>query len=148
MTGDNDRNMKSKANKFPYLPLLIAGIAVVLFSSAGIARIVGWNPTSTSEAGGILAPGKFPPIKARCVECGVIVSMREIEAHDADTGVGATGAAVAGNRDETRVKSARSYEITVRLADRSSRVITEANPARWQPGQRVVIIEGASPSNQ
>ena len=140
--------MKSQANKFPYLPLLIAGIAVILFSSAGIARIVGWNPSSTSGAGDILALDKFPAVKVRCVECGVIVSMREIEAHNEGTGLGATDGAVAGNQDETRVKSTMSYEITVRLADRSSRVITDANPARWRPGAHVIVIDGANPSSQ
>lgn len=148
VTGDNVRNMKIKSSKFPYLPLLIAGIAVILFSSAGVARIAGWNPASASEDGEFLAPDKFPAVKARCVECGVIVSMREIEAHDAGSSLGTTRGAVAGSHDEAGVKSTKSYEIVVRLADRSSRVITEANPARWQPGQRVVIIGGASPSHQ
>ena len=113
--------MKTQADKSSYfhragaargvLTLLITGIAVILFSTAGIARIVGWGPNSTD-------------------------------------GPGATGGVVAGNPGETRVESTRSYEITVRLADGSSRVIIDAKPASWRPGERVIVIDGADPSNR
>jgi hypothetical protein len=35
-----------------------------------------------------------------------------------------------------------SREITVRLDDGSSRVIVDANPAAWRPGERVMVIDG------
>jgi len=113
--------METQADKSSYfhragaargvLTLLMTGIAVILFATAGFARIVGWGPNSTD-------------------------------------GPGATGGVVAGNPGETRVESTRSYEITVRLADGSSRVINDAKPARWRPGERVIVIEGANPSNK
>ena len=158
--------MKTQADKFSYfdragpargvLPLLITGIAVILFSSAGIARMMGWGANSTDDSGAILVldqPATVPTTsearaKPRCPECGVIVSMREIEVRNEDSGPGATGWVVAGNQDETRVKSTRSYEITVRLADGSSRVFNDANPARWRSGERVIVIDGADPSNR
>ena len=158
--------MKTQADKSSYfhragaargvLALLITGIAVILFSTAGIARIVGWGPNSTDDSGDILALDQTAPVpttsearaKPRCPECGVIVSMREIEVRNEDTGPGATGGAVAGNQDETRVKSTRSHEITVRLADGSSRVFNDASPARWRSGERVIVIDGADPSNR
>ena len=137
------------------LTLLITGIAVILFSTAGIARIVGWGQNSTDDSGDILALDQAAPVptsearaKPRCPECGVIVSMREIERHDQDSGPGAAGGVTTGNRDETRVKPARSYEIVIRLADGSSRVINDAKPARWRPGERVIVIDGADPSNR
>jgi len=152
--------MKTHTNRSSYLPPLIAVIAVIaviVFSTAGIARIVGWGPNSTDDSGDILALDPSAPVpatnearvKARCPECGVIVSMREIEVRDEDTGRARTaGGAVAGSRIETRVDVTRSYEITVRLADGSSRVFNDANPARWRSGERVIVIDGASPSNK
>jgi hypothetical protein len=158
--------MKTQADKSSYfhragaargvLALLITGIAVILFSTAGIARIVGWGPNSTDDSGDILALDQTAPVpttsearaKPRCPECGVIVSMREIERHVEDSGPGAAGGVTAGNRAETRVKSTKSYEIMVRMADGSSRVIDDANPARWRSGERVIVIDGADPSNR
>jgi outer membrane lipoprotein SlyB len=55
---------------------------------------------------------------------------------------------VAGSRIETRVDLTRSYEFTVRLADGSSRVFNDTNPARWRSGERVIVIDGANPSNK
>ena len=54
--------MKSQTNKFPCLLLLIAGSAVFLFSSAGIARILGWNPIASGGAGDILSPDELSAI--------------------------------------------------------------------------------------
>lgn len=148
--------MQPQSGKSPYfpragaargiLPLLITGIAVVLFSTAGIARMMGWGPGSTGESGGIVALDREAP--SRCPECGMIVSMREIERHDEDSGPGAAAGVTAANRDEIRVNTTRSYEITVRMADGSSRVIYAANPARWRTGERLIVIAGAIPPHQ
>lgn len=161
--------MKTQANRSPYLPPLIVGIAVILFSTAGIARMMGWGPNATDDSGDILELDILPvaraqPVavraqtgpgeaagnaraKGRCAECGVIVSVREIDARDEGAGPGATSGAVAGNQDELPVTS-RHYAITVRLADGSSRVINDANPASWRPGERLIVIDGANPSNR
>lgn len=158
--------MKTQAHKSSYfhragaargvLTLLLTGIAVILFSTAGIARIVGWGPNSTDNSGDIIALDQVAPVpttsearvKGRCPECGVIVSMREIERHDQDSGSGAAAGVTAANRDETRVKSTRSYEITVRMAGGSSRVLNDANPASLRPGERVIVIDSANASNR
>jgi outer membrane lipoprotein SlyB len=149
--------MKPYTDGSSYLPPLITVIAVIVFSTAGIARIVGWGPNSNDDSGGILALDQSAavpatneaPVKARCPECGVIVSMREIKVRDEDTGRPRTaGGAVAGSRIETRVDLTRSYEFTVRLADGSSRVFNDTNPARWRSGERVIVIDGANPSNK
>ena len=158
--------MKTQASKSSYfhragaaggvLTLLITGITVILFSTAGIARMMGWGTTSTGASGDIFALDETAPVQTmsearangRCAECGTVVSMREVERHDQDSDPGAAGGATASNRGETRVKWTRSYEITVRLADGSSRVINDAKPARWRPGERVIVIDGANPSNK
>jgi len=66
---------------------------------------------------------------------------------DIATVVGAVGGAVAGNEIEKRVKSSKSYELTVRFEDGSSRVISEANPPTWRTGDRVKVINGVIQSN-
>jgi len=48
---------------------------------------------------------------------------------------------------EKRVKSSKSYEITVRFEDGSSRVISEANAPSWRTGDRVKVINGVIQSN-
>lgn len=120
-------------------PLLITGIAVVVFSTAGIARMMGWGPNSVDDTGNLLAgdqasraPGTGEARAGpRCPECGMIVSVREIEGR--------------GYRDESRVKPARKYEFAVRMADGTSRVIEDANPARWRTGEHLIVIGGATP---
>jgi len=113
--------------------------------------------------------------KVRCAECGVIETVREIETKGEGTGLGAVGGAVvggllghqvgggrgqdvatvvgvvggavAGNEVEKRVKSGKSYEITIRLEDGSSRVMHEAIAPSWRAGDRVKVIDGVIQSN-
>jgi hypothetical protein len=109
-------------------PLLIAGLAVILFSSAGVARMMGWGPGAAGHSSDILAldvaagEARAGP---RCPECGMIVSTREIERHGEDF--------------------PRSYEFVVRMADGSSRVIEDADPGRWRESERLIVIGGATP---
>jgi outer membrane lipoprotein SlyB len=113
--------------------------------------------------------------QAKCAECGVIDSIREVttkgegsglgvvggavvggllgnqvgagSGKDVATVVGAVGGAVAGNQIEKSVKSTKSYDITVRFEDGSSCVIHEANASAWRPGDRVKVINGVIRSN-
>lgn len=115
------------------------------------------------------------PARVKCAECGVIESTREINRGGEGSGlgavggavvggllgnqvgggrgnqvatvVGAVGGAVAGNQIEKSVKSSKSYEITVRFEDGSSRVITEANPPAWRTGDHVKVVDGVIRSN-
>jgi outer membrane lipoprotein SlyB len=111
------------------------------------------------------------PIAAICAECGVVQSVHEVDTNGPGgsgigvvggavvggvlgnqvgegngrklaTVVGAVGGAFAGNEIEKRVNVAKSYEITVRLDDGSSRVITEAAAPSWRPGDKVKVING------
>lgn len=142
--------MNTQATKPLHLPLLVGGIAAILVSSIAIGSLA----ISAPGFNGVYAPDEpaeaaaAPPIAApgarayRCAECGVIESTREIEAPDEKTGVNVPARIAAGNRGETEGKPVRNYEITIRLRDGSMRVITDANPARWRPGERVKLIGG------
>jgi outer membrane lipoprotein SlyB len=111
-----------------------------------------------------------PVAKAMCRECGVIVSMREVETDGEASGVGAVGGAignqvghgtgkkfatvagaaggaVAGHQIEKYVKRETSYEIIVRLEDGTSRVFHEPTSSTWRSGDRVKIIDGALRKN-
>lgn len=61
---------------------------------------------------------------------------------DIATIAGAVGGVVAGNEIEKRVRSTKSYEITVRMDDGSSRVIQEASTPTWRTGDHVKIVDG------
>lgn len=121
-----------------------------------------------------VAPVKIAAV-ASCAECGVIEAVREIDAKGQGSGVGAVGGAVvggllgnqvgagrgkdvmtvvgavggalAGNEVEKRVKATKSYEVTVRLSDGTSRVIREASLPAWRIGDKVKVINGAIQSN-
>ena len=51
--------METQVNKSPHPLAWAAGIAVILFSAAGIAAIMGWIPTSTGTPGNNAALEKF-----------------------------------------------------------------------------------------
>jgi len=171
----------------------VAGIAVILFSAAGIAAIMGWIPasmsgdvndrTSKSAPHAPMSKAKISPaqvassapVAAKCSNCGVVESVREVSVGGEGSGlgaaggavvggllghqvgggsgkqiatvVGAVGGAVAGNEVEKRVKSTKGYEVTVRLDDGSTRVISEVTPPSWRTGDHVRIIDGALRSN-
>ena len=54
---------------------------------------------------------------------------------------------MAGNEVEKRVKASKSYEVTVRLNDGSSRVISQASLPNWHTGDKVKIVNGVIQSN-
>lgn len=204
----------------PHPLMILAAIAVIVFSAAGVAAIMGWIPTSRSEA---TSPAAGPQAKAqagampstqsavgaaskprphaaqvaradrsnetrtdtraearmapqtqaaamRCTDCGVIASVREVEQGGQGTGLGAVGGAVAGgvlgnqvgggrgqdvmtvvgavaggiagHQIEKKVRTTKNYEITVRMEDGSTRVLTENSLPTWRAGDRVKLIDG------
>ena len=196
---------ESQSGKFPQAVIWIAGIALTLFCGVGIAAFMGWIPNSMGGASDKAAleqqsANNVTPVAPRahraaatrpapvahsapapiaaiaaCAECGVIESVREVEAKgtgsglgavggavvggllgnqvgaghgkDAMTVVGAVGGAFAGNEVEKRVKTSKSYEVIVRLNDGSSRVIKEAGVPAWHTGDKVKLVNGAIQSN-
>jgi outer membrane lipoprotein SlyB len=131
------------------------------------------NPPEPARAKARAAPARVA--SSKCADCGVVESVREVDVKgqgsglgavggavvggvlgnqvgggrgkDVMTVVGAVGGAVAGNEVEKRVKSTKSYEITVRFDDGSSRAISEANAPSWSAGDRVRVVNGVIRSN-
>jgi len=214
--------METTTRTSPHPLMILAAIAVIVFSAAGVAAIMGWIPTSRGDAtpspaaaatqakSAALAPqtatqsaqatigaaSKPRPHAAqvartdrntetrsesrmeprtqtaavRCANCGVIASVREVEQTGQGTGLGAVGGAVAGgvlgnqvgggrgqdvmtvvgavaggiagHQIEKKVRTTKSYEITVRMEDGSTRVLTEASQQAWRAGDRVKLIDG------
>ena len=196
--------MEAQASKFPVPLMVIAAVAIILFSAAGVAAIMGWIPTSIGRPADPVAVSAPPapqaskvaphkavqpvqhmappvamansaPVAQRCNECGTIESTREVDVkgqgsllgvaggaavggllgsqvghgsgNKIATVVGAVGGAVAGNEIEKRVKTTKSYEVTVRMSDGSSRVINEGSAPTWRAGDHVKIIDGTIRSN-
>lgn len=166
--------MKTLTNKKPNLKLLIGGVAVILLSSSGIAAVMAWMPASINMAGGVFVhdkpslpkpslpsarsvgaeaqalpgrPNRNSRVKVKCPECGVVASTRKIEQLGTGIHPVTTGGVKRGGRIEMPRKTTKSYEVTVRMKDGSSRVFMDATSANWRPGERVILIEGASQSN-
>lgn len=140
--------MNIQALKPLHLPLMLAGVAAILVSGIAIGSLAisaqgaggvpaAAEPTVAAAAPAVAAPGARA---YRCAECGVIESTRVIEAPNEKTAGNAPNRIAAGSGIEG--KPLRNYEITIRLRDGSMRVITDANAARWRPGERVKLIGG------
>lgn len=126
----------ARTDKSSRVLLWVAGVAVILFSAAGIAAIMGWIPTSMGQSGdntGINAPGKHStntakpattkktpihpsspvvvasnvPSPARCADCGVVESTRAVATKGEGSGLGAVGGAVVGGLIGNQVGSGR-----------------------------------------
>ena len=197
--------IQPQSGKFSQAVIWVAGIALTLFCGVGIAALMGWIPNSLGGPGdrpavdqqmtktvppaaprvhAATAPRPAPldraapvqaAVPATCAECGVIESVREVDAKGKGSGLGAVGGAVvggllgnqvgagrgkdvmtvvgavgggfAGNEVEKRVKSTKSYEVTVRLNDGSSRIISEGALPAWHIGDKVKVVNGAIQSN-
>ncbi len=96
--------------------LLLGIAAIVPLIVPGVAPAVAASPESIPA----------PTSTAKCGECGVIESTREIAAH--------------GDPDARNIKR---YETIVRLPDGSRRAIHDVNPAAWRTGERVILIAGS-----
>ena len=123
-----------------YPMLVIAAIAVIVFSVTGIATMLGWLPGALSERSsapklerpaprseidnqrsGPDAPAAnvsrpvdkaqaAPPSPAACIHCGVIESIRPVEARGESSWLGAAGGAVVGGLLGNQIGSGRVNE--------------------------------------
>lgn len=160
--------MKTLFHRYQYLPWLVVGIAVILFSTAGIAAIRGWYPASSGDSSNSIALHDSAEVSTkavvqtaetaqkrakarangRCAECGLVVSMGEANGRDDDFGIGAADGVKDGDQDERPVNLMTRYEIIVRMTDGSHRVIKQASPASWRVGERVIVIAGSIPPHR
>jgi hypothetical protein len=108
---------------------LVAGaFAALLFTAVGAATtpVAEWFLASSPDVTQIVDPQKEAQEPAaavqadearsrKCKYCGTIESIRQV---------------------------GPIHEVTVRLGDRSTHVFSEANPAAWRPGERIILIGG------
>jgi outer membrane lipoprotein SlyB len=184
-TGDEAMSTTRNTEPVPallYPTLLIAGIAVIIASMLGIAVMTGLLPMAQSRTStqqtlpGAPAARKDAapatqrnaalPAAAACTACGVVESVRTVQAAAPDSGVmaggvvggilgnqggdsgpaavtmvGAGASAYTGHELERNVKKSLHYEIRVRMDDRSVQTFTAAG-AEVGVGQRVRIRDG------
>jgi hypothetical protein len=109
-----------------YPLMLIAAIAVIVFSISGIAAMMGWMPAVLTRG---VDPARGQPAAATerdttravngisaCRDCGVVESVRVVE-------------------------NSHRYEIRVRLADGTSLTLYETTRPKVTAGQRVRVTE-------
>jgi outer membrane lipoprotein SlyB len=95
----------------------ISSIAIVLFSSVGVAAFMGWLPTSygeqNTEVATKVAPHSNQPVasKAICADCGVIESIQIINDVKETSGVGLVGGAVVGGLLGNQVGGGRGKDV-------------------------------------
>jgi hypothetical protein len=130
------------------MPLLrIAGISIGLLVASGVVAIVRSITASYANVPDERAQSKHREVanapenaagaqatinrqnRASCPECGVVVSVRQIERSDA---VG------------RQPSLGKSYEITLRFRDGSTMVLNEADPRTWRLGTHVIVIGRSS----
>jgi len=125
-------------------PRWVAGLAAIALAAASMAAVVGWVPAAAEPSVEVFAPEPTPGAKARCAECGVIVSKREIDNSSAE----ASPKLSLNSSRKSSPNSSRRYEIIVRMGDGSSRVIDDVRPANWRVGERLTFIDGVKPPTQ
>jgi len=109
-----------------YPLMLIAAIAVIVFSVAGIAAMMGWMPAALSSDAD---PARAQPVPASklaqprvvtaptdCRDCGVVESMRAVE-------------------------NSADYEIRVRMNDGTYRTLYERTRPAFTVGQKVRVTD-------
>ncbi len=138
--------------------------------SSATHRVAREEPTRTAEASARPAT-QVAQSRPRCLDCGVIESVRAVEAKGQGTGlgavaggvagavlgnqmgngngrtvmtlVGAAGGALAGNQIEKSVRTTKHWDVSVRLENGSSRVISLATEPALHPGDHVRIVNNA-----
>lgn len=144
---------------------LMAGAAasVIVLSGVGVAAITGYLPGSEASKAAVAEPAK-----PACLDCGVVVAVRQSEkkgegtgvgaivggvagavvgreisdGRDAGTLLGAAGGAVAGHQIERHARTTKRFHVDVRMEDGSVKTVTtQARPA-WKSGDRVRLRDG------
>jgi hypothetical protein len=130
-----------------YPLMLVAAVGVIVFSIAGIATMMGWIPgalTSGSKpAARLEAPQQTAPAQrgvapaSACRECGIVESLRVVEAPGESSDAGAFAVHESGKRASRAVH----FEIRVRMSDGASRTLYERTRPSLTVGQKVRVTE-------
>src|SRR5262245_7781219 len=137
---------------------LMAGAAgsVIVVSLVGVAAITGHLPGSSATS------------EAKCLDCGVVVAVREVDAKGKGTGVGAVvggvagavvghelshgrdvgtvagaaGGALAGHEIERQVKTTKRFYVDVRMSDGTVKTVASPTRPALTNGDRVRLRDG------
>ncbi|MBI3155090.1 MAG: glycine zipper 2TM domain-containing protein [Burkholderiales bacterium] len=168
-------------------PLMnIAAVAVIVASLVAVAAVTGLIPSAHSEKQeavaatektaapnrGAVDPAKPGPMAAAsCAQCGVIASIRAVEAPGEASGLGAVaggvagavvgsqlgkgngrtalgvlgaaGGAYAGHEVEKSIKKHTAWRVTVRMEDGTTRTVSQPTQPVFAVGDKVKLINGA-----
>jgi outer membrane lipoprotein SlyB len=128
-----------------YPLMLVAAVGVIVFSIAGIATMMGWmpgvltsgtKPVARLEAPQQSAPRGVAPASA-CRDCGIVESLRVVEAPGESSDAGAFAVHESGKRASRAVH----FEIRVRMSDGASRTLYERTRPALTVGQKVRVTE-------
>jgi len=129
-----------------YTLMLVAAVGVIVFSIAGIAAMMGWIPgalTGGAKPAGVrieapqqAASRGLAPTSA-CRECGIVESLRVVEAPGESSDSGAFAVHESGKRASRAVH----FEIRVRMSDGASLTRYERTRPSLTVGQKVRVTE-------
>lgn len=157
-----------------YAVMIIAAISAIAFTIAGTATIMGWMPDLASRSEPAAKGNAVPAVKpaptrpaSGCYDCGIVESIRSVQAGGAVTGLGlvaggvagaligsrlgsghgaataavlAAGAgAVAGNALEKATRGEARFELRVRMSDGDVRTLYQSTPPALEIGQLVRV---------
>jgi len=104
--------------------MLIAAIAVIVFSVVGIATMMGWIPSALSGRDAPERAAASPRPAGACADCGIVESIR-----------------ASPSKTEAGLKGAVTYQIRVRMSDGATRTFHEPGQPALAIGQRVRVTE-------
>jgi len=148
-------------------PLFVgAALSVILCSLVATAALTGLMPSAASHR-------TDPPAaaaSAACVNCGTVISVRQVQLNGSASGVGAVaggltgalvgsqfgrgdgrtaltilgaaGGAYAGNNVEKNMNKSTAWRITVRMDDESHRAVSQPEQPALAVGDKVRIVDG------
>ncbi len=121
-------------------------------------------------------PAQVAVVKQKCLDCGVVESVREVEVKGEGTGLGAVaggvlggvvghqvgsgrgntamtvlgaaGGAYAGHQIEKKARATKHWDVTVRLDGGGTRTVSMPSQPAWRAGDRVrVVNDSIEPEN-
>ena len=159
-------------NGILYPMLVIAAIAVIIFSAFGVATMTGLLPRaeSTNDTHAMTKNRVASSADKTCNNCGVIESINTVEVKGQGSGLGAVaggvtgalignqigrgngntvatiagmaGGAYAGNEIEKNMKKSSRYQVRVRMNDGTLRTTYSSSAPAFAIGDRVRIMNG------
>lgn len=131
---------------------VVAAMALAL--ALGILAMPDWTPFGVGSAG---ARPETSPAAAVCHQCAVVESVRSMDRAEVGAPSGVTlrgfgddlmsvlvlsAGALTGNRPHHAASADTSHEVTIRFDDGTTHVFRTVGGRRWEPGDRVRIVEG------